>query len=155
MFSTKSFIAFPLSSASISIKETALAVPNQATSINIRAQQLMDRVGAPPLLPLWRSSPDRRCDDLGCPLNQRGISIPHYEGIYKHEGASQTKNTTLFGISNPPPFIWKASRIWYKALRGGEAAKEEDIKAKVLVELFLYIHGQWPNGMPVDNGFHW
>jgi hypothetical protein len=51
-----------------------------------------------------------RCEIRDCPLNEVGIL--HSEGIYIHESKGRVPFHYVFCYSNPPPFIWEATKSW-------------------------------------------
>ncbi|KAE9380412.1 hypothetical protein N431DRAFT_459346 [Stipitochalara longipes BDJ] len=60
--------------------------------------------------PIVRFGPSNPCRIVDCSLNEAGIH--HSIGIYKHHNKPQRRKSVPlpFGESNPPDFIWKASK---------------------------------------------
>ena len=84
----------------------------------------------------------RQCTEPQCPLN--GAGLHHNEGIYRHGGEDPTRFSSIFGTSNPPPFVWEAeerSIAAQKRLEAGDESARADVEeATGVVDKFLDSH---------------
>lgn len=70
--------------------------------------------------------------------------MQHSQGIYRHGGKDNGDFNTVFGTSNPPPFVWQAEERRIAAKKrleaGDETARTEMAESAGVVDRFLDNH---------------
>ncbi|MCJ1422219.1 hypothetical protein MMC29_000098 [Sticta canariensis] len=62
--------------------------------------------------------PPTRCTSPSCPVPS---TIPHYQGLYLHDGEPSRGLQFLLGPSNPPPDVWRMfTRLYVRIERPGD-----------------------------------